>query len=98
MGSTGEDDGTRLRNNAKVFQSGLNEIPNKMPMTTATGVAMRFKVSAVGMTIASWPNCRNGRRECPAGGVTKRKIINKTTVDTIATARKTMDCARSRYQ
>ena len=53
----------RFKNNMNLSQSALNERPKNTPMMMAAGRAIFFRVSVVGIMIASLPNCRKGRRE-----------------------------------
>src|ERR1051326_411651 len=89
IGSDGEGMGTLLMNRVKMFQSALNERPNKTPIRMAAGKTIRFRVSLVGIAIASWPNWMNGRRACPAGGITPRNSNQRIAAGPIAKAQKT---------
>src|SRR5262249_17866968 len=98
MGSVSAGVAVWFKNKANVLQSELNARPKNTPRMIATGFANLVKVSVVGITIASCPNCRNGRRVYPGGGVTSRKITHNTIAVTPPNVRKTRDCVRSRYQ
>ena len=94
MGSIGAGVAVWFKNSAKVLQSELNARPKNIPSMIATGFANLVKVSVVGMTIASCPNCRNGLLVDPGGGVTSRKIAHKTIAVTQPNARNTRDWVR----
>ena len=87
-----------FKNSANVLQSELNARPKKTPSKIAIGFANLVKVSVVGMTIASCPNCRKGLLVYPGGGVTSRKIVHKAIAVTLPNARNTRDWVRRRYQ
>src|SRR5262245_32832906 len=87
-----------FKNSAKVLHSELNARPKNTPSMIATGFANLVKVSVVGMTIASCPNCSNGVLVDPGGGVTSRKSVHNTIAVTLPNASNTRDWVRRRYQ